>query len=151
MRESVHRERYFPCQNFSTSASLGGLRAIPFRLETCARAPALYSLNFAWVVFSLSFLSFCVSRYLPVRLSRDHVIQAGAFVKNLNLKIVEMKNFCDSLALNASSVSVYIVDGMPSRCRPKTRNLRTALVRKSPFCVFCFGIFSLLVCAIHWH
>lgn len=65
-------------------------------------------MNFAWVVFSLSFLSFCVSRYFAVRLPRDHVIQAGASVKNLNLKIVEMKNFCDSLALNASSVYIGI-------------------------------------------
>lgn len=92
-----------------------------------------------WTLFEFFCLLVCLVICLFAVCRSLYHIQAGASVKNLNLKMVEMKNFCDSLALNSSSVY---------RCRcakpspAEIRLLESVPVWKSPFCVFCFGIFS---------
>lgn len=97
----------FPCQNFSTSASLWA-DFIQFWIHSDLNRELahgqthtiLYSMNFVWIFLSFPVcICVCISLFacsvlFTVRSSALlYHMQAGASVKNLNLKMVEMKTF----------------------------------------------------------
>lgn len=127
--KEISRVETSPRVHYSTD-SIQSVQIYAHRAHT-----ALYSLNFVQF-FPTFFFSVLVICLLAIHCTEFRQV-LGASVRNLNLKIVEMKNFCDSFALN--SLSVYrwrcasrVVAGQNSTC--------------SPFCVYCFGI----LLGIHW-